>query len=304
MENYRNDPFGTTPLGGSARAAGDIGGAGGQNAGQQGVTDKAREVAHEARQKAGEQVRTGLDFGKSRAAEALHGVANSLHQSCQTNQDGATRYIQQAGDRVMRAADYLERTDVREMVRHTEDFARRQPLLFLGGALALGVTAARFFRSSQRDNQPRELGYEGTWQGGVQSSPSYDRERPLGGYQTGASYADAPSSIDPTAPLGAGGIGSSGIGSSGLGSSGLGSSGIGSSGVAGGGVAGGGLSGGGLAGSGMSGAGMSGGMTGGGLAGGGLAGSDIDADLGTTSGAIDAGETPPPPAGRAPRNRR
>lgn len=243
MENYRNEPFGTTTPGASA------GQGAGQNAGQQGVTDKAREVAHEARQKAGEQVRTGLDLGKSRAAEALHGVAGSLHQSCQTNQDGATRYIKQAGDRVERAADYLERTDVREMVRHTEEFARRQPALFLGGAVALGVMAARFLKSSQRQQQQSDTGYEDTWQG-MQSGQSYDRERPLGGYGTGASFADTAPPIVPAVPFGTSSMSGSSMGASGS------------------------------------------------------AGSDIDAGLGATSGAIDAGETLPPPAGRSTRSRR
>ena len=290
MENYRNEPFGTTSRGASTGASGDIGGIGGQSAGQQGVADKAREVAHDARQKAGEQVRTGLDLGKTRAAEALHGVANSLHQSCETNQDGATRYIRQAGDQVMRAADYLERTDAREMVRHTEAFARRQPLLFLGGAMALGLAAARFLRSSQRDNEQRELGYEGSWQSGAQGGSSYDRERSLGGYQSGASFADTPSAPDPSAPLGGSGMGTGGMSGSGMSGSGMSGSGMGAGGVAGGGVAGGGLAG--------------SGPTGGGMVGGGMTGSDLDADLGTTSGAIDADEPLPPPAGRSTRNRR
>lgn len=181
----------------------------GQDGGQQGVTDRAREVAQEARQKAGAQVRTGLDHGKSRAAEALHGVASSLHQNCQTNEDGATRYIRQAGDQVQRAADYLERTDMREMVRHTEGFARRQPALFLGGAMALGVLAARFLRSSQRESQQPDTGYEGAWQG-MQSGPTYDRERPLGGYATGASFADAPAPIEPAVPFGVSSTGAGG----------------------------------------------------------------------------------------------
>ena len=213
MENYRNEPFGTT----SGTTPGATSPEAGQNAGQQGVTDKAREVAHEARQKAGEQVRTGLDLGKSRAAEALHGVASSLHQSCQTNQDGATRYIKQAGDQVQRAADYLERTDVRDMVRHTEDFARRQPALFIGGAVALGVMAARFLRTSQRQYQQQQpdVGYEGTWQG-MASGPTYDRERPLGGFQTGATLADSPSPIEPAVPFGASSTGASGSAGSGM----------------------------------------------------------------------------------------
>ena len=263
MENYRNEPFGTTP---GATTPGAGAGAG-QNAGQQGVTDKARdvahearqkagEVAHEARQKAGEQVRTGLDLGKSRAAETLHGVASSLHQSCQTSQDGATRYIKQAGDQVQRAADYLERTDVRDMVRHTEDFARRQPALFIGGAVALGVVAARFLRNSQRQYQQQQqpdVGYEGTWQG-MASGPTYERERPLGGFQTGATLADSPSPIEPAVPFGTSSAGASG--------------------------------------------GAGGGMSAG-------AGGDVNAGAGAaTAGIGDTGETLPPPAGRSTRNRR
>ena len=215
MESNRNAPFGTTPgatgatpLGASAGAQGGMGG----NAGQPGVTDKAREVAQEARQKAGEQVRTGLDLGKGRAAEALHGVANSLHQSIgeADQQDGVTRYIQQAGDQVKRAADYLERTDVRDMVRHTEEFARRQPVLFLGGALALGLTAARFLRSSQRQQQQSQTGYDGEWQSERPYMPSYERERPVGGYQAGASYADTQSGSIPEDTFGTGATGAGG----------------------------------------------------------------------------------------------
>ena len=214
MESNRNAPFGAGASGGAGSAGGQGAAGFGQDAGQQGVTDKAKEVAHEARQKAGEQVRTGLDFGKSRAAQALHGVAGSLQQNCETNEDGATRYIRQASDRVQRAADYLERTDVREMVRHTEGFARRQPALFLGGAMALGLIAARFLRSSQRENQQPDTGYEGSWQG-MQRGPTYGRERPLSGDQTGASYADTPSPSIPAVPFGASSTGAGSTGASG-----------------------------------------------------------------------------------------
>jgi hypothetical protein len=34
------------------------------------------------------------------------------------------------------------------MVRNVEDFARRQPALFIGGAFMLGLLGARFLKSS------------------------------------------------------------------------------------------------------------------------------------------------------------
>ena len=40
---------------------------------------------------------------------------------------------------------------VRDIVRATERFARREPLLFLGGAFTLGLFAARFLKSSEPD---------------------------------------------------------------------------------------------------------------------------------------------------------
>lgn len=121
-----------------------------------GLGEKTRRATQQAQQKAGEQVRSGIDTGKRRAAGALHGVAESLlHGTGEDPSEGATRYIQQAGEQVRRAADWLENTDVDELTRRTEDFARRQPALFIGGAFALGLVAARFLKSSSRNQQEK-----------------------------------------------------------------------------------------------------------------------------------------------------
>lgn len=118
--------------------------------------EKTRRAAAQAQQKAGEQVKSGIDTGKQRAAGALHGVADSLlHGTGDHPAEGATRYIQQAGEQMRRAADWLENTNVEELTERTEEFARRQPALFIGGAFALGLVAARFLKSSSRNHQER-----------------------------------------------------------------------------------------------------------------------------------------------------
>ena len=130
-----------------------------QSAGQQGsgVIDKAQELAGQVQQKATQRVESGLARGKSQAAETLNTVAQTLVSSGQQlrerNQENVSRYVDQVADRVQRVANYLQTTDVSEIVDSTEDFARRRPALFLGGAFALGLLGARFLKSSQKNVQ-------------------------------------------------------------------------------------------------------------------------------------------------------
>lgn len=117
------------------------------------VKDKAQQLASQAQQKATEQVQPRLAAQKDRAANTLSSVAQSLRtssQQLQGEQDGVSRYMQQAADRVEGFANYLQSREVDEIVDQVEDFARRQPAVFLGGAFALGLLGARFLKSSRR----------------------------------------------------------------------------------------------------------------------------------------------------------
>ena len=115
--------------------------------------EKAREAASEAQQRLGDQLKSSVDSSKARAADTLDSVAQALSQSGQQlrsdNLAPAGDYVDRAGEQLRRASDYLRNTNVDEMVRNTEDFARRQPALFIAGAFTLGVLAARFIKASQ-----------------------------------------------------------------------------------------------------------------------------------------------------------
>jgi hypothetical protein len=121
------------------------------------LADRTRDVAAQAQQKAGEQVRSGIDNGKRRAAGALHGVAQSLLNGTGEAPQGASRYVREAGEQVQRAADWLDQADAQQITRSAEEFARRQPALFIGGAFALGLVAARFIKSSSRKQGAHDL---------------------------------------------------------------------------------------------------------------------------------------------------
>lgn len=162
-----------------------------------GIADMARNAASSVQQKAGDQVRTSIDDGRTRAASALQDVARTLTSGAD---DGAPQsaYLNRAGEQVQRVADYLENADVESLVRDTESFARRQPALFLGGAFALGVLAARFLKSSRPRSSSR--GGEEQWAGATDSQRSqqrlYDRETPVSSFRDDYATASSNPAVD------------------------------------------------------------------------------------------------------------
>jgi hypothetical protein len=114
--------------------------------------EKAQRLVSSAQERAVETVQARFDQQKMRAADSLSSVAQTLRsttQNFQASDDGIGRYINEAADRVDNLAHYLHDRELNEIVDQVEDFARRQPVAFLGGAFALGVLGARFLKSSQ-----------------------------------------------------------------------------------------------------------------------------------------------------------
>lgn len=161
---------------------------------QQQVKDKAENLANQAQDKAGdvldkaqETAKTTITQQKGRAAEMVDSIADALHQTGQhledNNQAPIANFAHQAATRLEQFSDDLQNKSVDEMVGGVEDFARRDPQLFLGGAVVLGLLAARFFKASARRQQQRQ-GYMGGQRGQYQY-------RPYGRYgQYGPTYGE------------------------------------------------------------------------------------------------------------------
>jgi len=137
-----------------------------QQAGQ--VADQVREqagqVADQVRQQAGqvasqtqEQVRTQLNTQKDQASESLGSVAQTVRQiGTQLRQNDTAaplaQYTDTAANQIENASQYLRTHDVNTMMGDLEQVARRQPALFIGGAFALGLLAARFLKSTSSNS--------------------------------------------------------------------------------------------------------------------------------------------------------
>ena len=107
----------------------------------QGVVDDAKERAQAM---AGEQ--------KNLAAERLTGFASALrHASSDLDEQGqsvVSGFVRQAADGLEHFSGAMRRNDVDDLVGSIEEFARRQPAVFIGSAVLAGFGIARFMKSS------------------------------------------------------------------------------------------------------------------------------------------------------------
>ena len=139
------------------------------------------------------------DRGKDQAAEGLTQVAQSVRRlstDMQESQPQIASVAETAADQAERIANYLRETDAREMLNTVEDVARRQPILFLGGAFLLGMAASRFIKAASGGNDSqRQLGYESGYGTGYGSGAMTDY-RTAGTYDTTSPGATDTSTLD------------------------------------------------------------------------------------------------------------
>jgi hypothetical protein len=130
-----------------------------------------------------ERVKTAMDSQKTAGADYLGTIAQAVQRSAgQFDNDvpQAAKYIRQAAGQIETVANAVRQRDMRELVGEVQEFARRQPTLFFGGAVVLGFAALRFFKSSAPSHGHGTSAGVNTAQG---SSRSYadGSSRPYGG---------------------------------------------------------------------------------------------------------------------------
>jgi len=121
------------------------------------VVDQAQQTAGQVTGQAKQQASSQLESQKGRLVDTLGSVSHALRQTGQqldNQQQGAVAgYLNRTAVQVERTTNYLRTRDVHELVEDTQRLARREPALFLAGALALGFVGARFLMSSGQRGQ-------------------------------------------------------------------------------------------------------------------------------------------------------
>ena|SRR5687767_6856247 len=94
------------------------------------------------------------------AASGLGQFAGALRKAAREMGDGGqqapmSRMIESAADGLERFSGSLREKDLDGLVRDAESFARRQPMLFFGAAIAAGFLAVRFMKATRPDEGNR-----------------------------------------------------------------------------------------------------------------------------------------------------
>jgi hypothetical protein len=147
----------------SPSAGQDVGTATGES------THPLSETGKEAGQRASQLVERGADIGfkqadrgLDQAATGVETVADSIRRvsaDMETEQPQIAEFASTAADQAEALAGYLRENDVRQIIGNVENFARRQPLLFLGGAFVLGIAASRFIKAAAGQGQGQRSAY-------------------------------------------------------------------------------------------------------------------------------------------------
>ena len=115
--------------------------------------DVAQKTASDARRQLGQQA----EHRKHDASARLGHVAEALRETgrhlSEDDDAGLSGYADRAAEQVERVSEYFRSRTIGDLVGDVERFARREPAIFLGGAMALGLAAARFLKSSARHEQ-------------------------------------------------------------------------------------------------------------------------------------------------------
>jgi len=172
------------------------------------VIDQAKEKTSQVMGQVQEQAKSQLTTQKDRAAEGLGSMALALRQTGQQLQDQNNAPVAQvtntAAEQIEKVSNFLRERDLNEMVIEVERFARRQPALFLGGAVALGLIGARFLRSSGQRAMEMDR-YDGT----KGRMDYYTSQAHRGSYGTdyGSEYSSSYGTTGATGAIGASGFG-------------------------------------------------------------------------------------------------
>ena len=103
--------------------------------------DAARDLAGSAKDKVEEAVTQRKSIGADYIGSLAQATGQAAH-AFDSDMPQAAHYIRQASEQIQGVADTVRERDVRELVGEVQDFARKQPTLFFGGAVDSGLRGA------------------------------------------------------------------------------------------------------------------------------------------------------------------
>ena len=115
--------------------------------------EQVSELAHSAKDAAQESIGRQKDAVASNLGNFARALRDAGRESGDGGAQGAGPVADWAAEGLERVSSALRTRDLNSILRGTEDFARRQPLVFFLGAAAAGFLAARFLKAGMESTE-------------------------------------------------------------------------------------------------------------------------------------------------------
>lgn len=128
------------------------------------LAGQAKTAGENLAQDAASTAASRADAAKSSVADEVSSVASALRTAAEEMRSGSPqeRTMGQIAEGLADASDAMREKDLSTMVQDVSAFARKNPLVFLGGAALIGFAATRFAKASSTDVQQTAIGAPGT----------------------------------------------------------------------------------------------------------------------------------------------
>ncbi|WP_447555413.1 hypothetical protein [Vreelandella sp. EE22] len=117
------------------------------------LKDQGKEAAHDISDAAQHQAEHLYDNQRKAFAEQAHKFTDVMKKAADDFDNQQQPFFSQQVRKVANLADgfsnQLRDKDLRRICHDAQDYSRREPAIFIGGAIAAGFLAARFLRSSR-----------------------------------------------------------------------------------------------------------------------------------------------------------
>jgi hypothetical protein len=151
MPDNRTAPF---PVRSGGTETADVSRTSGARAQIREVKDQVVGEAKHSFRQARDSAASSLTQSRQHAAERIGGIANALRNTSEhlrsEDEPGVADLTRSLADQAERLSSYLRDRDLRGFQADLGNFARQRPAVAIGAALAAGMLAARFFKSSRR----------------------------------------------------------------------------------------------------------------------------------------------------------
>jgi len=136
------------------------------------TAELAKDVKRRGEQKLDSQKHAAADQAKSLAG-VVERAAEDLREQ---NQQSLAEYAGQLADSMKSFADGLKNRSTDDLIRDTQDLARKNPTLFVLGSVAVGVALSRFFKATaEREGRERNIAPSAEYRGQAASFESLPR---------------------------------------------------------------------------------------------------------------------------------